>query len=185
MDQGEDSYRRYLAGDDDGLAALVRLYRDGLMLFLNGYVGDLTVAEELAEDTFFRLMVKKPRFSGKSSFRSFLYGIGRHIALDYLRRGARSQPLTAEEADQALRDEHALERHVILEERKRAVHAALSELPRAYRQVLELVYFEGFAPREAGDVLAKNERQMKNLLYRARQALRLELEKDGFDYEDL
>lgn len=68
MDNGAESYRRFLDGDDGGLGEIVEAYKDGLILFLNGIVGNIYVAEELAEDAFFRLMVKKPRFSGKSSF---------------------------------------------------------------------------------------------------------------------
>lgn len=46
MDNGASSYRRFLAGDDEGLAEIVREYKDGLILYLNGYVRNLYVAEE-------------------------------------------------------------------------------------------------------------------------------------------
>ena len=38
MDNGERSYRRFLDGDDKGLAEIVRDYSDGLTLYLNGIV---------------------------------------------------------------------------------------------------------------------------------------------------
>lgn len=69
MDSGADSYRRFLDGDDEGLAEIVREYKDGLILYLNGYVNNLYIAEELTEDTFFRLITRKPKFSGKSTFK--------------------------------------------------------------------------------------------------------------------
>ncbi len=69
MDSGADSYRRFLGGDDEGLAEIVREYKDGLILYLNGYVNNLYIAEELTEDTFFRLITRKPKFSGKSTFK--------------------------------------------------------------------------------------------------------------------
>ena len=78
MDNGACSYRRYLAGDDNGLADIIREYRDGLIFFLNGFVNDPDTAEDLAEDVFFRLAVKKPRFREKSSFKTWLYAIGRN-----------------------------------------------------------------------------------------------------------
>ena len=67
MDSGADSYRRFLDGDDEGLAEIVREYKDGLILYLNGYVNNLYIAEELTEDTFFRLITRKPKFSGNST----------------------------------------------------------------------------------------------------------------------
>ena len=80
MDSGASNYQRYLAGDDDALVALVRDYKDGLLLFLNRYVRNLSLAEELTEDTFFRLVTKRPRFSPHYSFKTWLYTIGRNTA---------------------------------------------------------------------------------------------------------
>ena len=76
MDNGASSYRRYLEGDKEGIAEIVREFKDGLILYLNGYVDNLYTAEDLTEDTFFKLMTRKPRFSGRSSFKTWLYTIG-------------------------------------------------------------------------------------------------------------
>ena len=62
MDNGASSYRCFLDGDDKGITEIVREYKNGLMLYLNGYVNNIFIAEELTEDTFFRLITKKPRF---------------------------------------------------------------------------------------------------------------------------
>ena len=49
MDNGASSYRRFLEGDDNGIVEIIRDYKDGLILFLNQYVNNIYVAEELAE----------------------------------------------------------------------------------------------------------------------------------------
>ena len=183
MPNGADSYRRYLDGDDRGLTELVEAYKDGLILFLNTYVKNIHVAEELAEDTFFRLITKRPKFAGKSSFRSWLYAIGRHIAVDELRRRGR-QPDAPETVPEALTDERSLEERMLRAERQRQVRSALDTLHPDYRQVLWLTYFEGFSNAEAGAALQKNERQLRNLLYRAKQALKTELQREGFGYDE-
>lgn len=67
MDYGASSYRRFLAGDDSGLAEVIRLYKDGLMFYINGYVHDISMAQDLTEDVFFKLAVKKAALSGGSS----------------------------------------------------------------------------------------------------------------------
>ncbi len=86
MENGASSYRRFLDGDDSGFVEIVRDYKDGLILYLSSFTGDIYLAEELAEDTFVKLGIKKPRFSGRSSFRTWLYAIGRNAAIDRLRR---------------------------------------------------------------------------------------------------
>ncbi len=54
-----------------------------------------------------------------------------------------------------------------------------------YFQVLYLVYFENFSNTETAAIMKKNKRQIENLIYRAKQALKSELEKEGFEYEEL
>ena len=89
MDNGASSYRRFLDGDDKGLAEIVKDYRDGLILYLNGIVNNIALAEELMEETFFKIITKKPRFIAKYSFKTWLYTIGRNVAIDYLRHKAK------------------------------------------------------------------------------------------------
>ena len=69
MDNGASSYRRFLDGDDKGLAEIVRDYSDGLILYLNGIVNNISLAEELMEETIFKIITKKPRFNEKNSFK--------------------------------------------------------------------------------------------------------------------
>ena len=89
MDHGAQAYSRYLDGDDGGLAEIIREYSAGLTVFLCSVTGDMAGAEEVMEDVFFRLAAKKPKFKGKSSFKTWLYAIGRNAALDHVRRQSR------------------------------------------------------------------------------------------------
>ena len=185
MDNGASSYRRFLDGDDGSIAQLVEDYKDGLILYLNGYVNNIGIAEDLAEDTFFRLITKKPRFSGKSSFRSWLYAIGRNVAVDFIRRNNKTLKSPIEDFENILADEQSLEKTYIKDETKILLHRSIYELSSEYRTVLWLVYFEGFSNREAAVAMRKSDRQIKNLLYRAKQSLKTKLEKEGFIYEEL
>ena len=185
MDRGADCYRRFLCGDDNALADIVGDYKDGLILYLNGYVENIFLAEELTEDTFFRLITKKPGFSGRSTFKSWLYAIGRNVAVDYIRHDSGIRKMPMEELENLLFQEESLEQAYLKDERKIAVHRALSQLAADYRAVLWLVYFEGFSGREAAMILKKSSRQIKNLLYRAKQSLKSKLEREGFVDEDL
>ena len=185
MDNGASSYRRFLDGDDKGIAEIVGDYKDGLILYLNSYVNNLFIAEELTEDTFFRLITKKPRYSGKSTFKSWLYAIGRNVAVDFIRHNSKLLNVPIEDMENYLSEEESLEQSYIKEERKIIVQKTLSKLAPDYKKKLWLIYIEGFSNREAAVILKKNERQIKNLLYRAKQSLKSELEKESFVYEEL
>ncbi len=185
MDNGASSYRRFLDGDDKGIAEIVGDYKDGLILYLNGYVGNIFIAEELTEDTFFRLITKKPRYSGKSTFKSWLYAIGRNVTVDFIRRHSKLLHASIEDMENNLSEKESLEHSYIKEESKMRIHRALSELPTDYRIVLWLVFFEGFSNKEAAIAMKKSDRQIKNLLYRAKQSLKSKLEKEDYVYEEL
>ena len=185
MNNGVSSYRRFLDGDDTALAETVRDYRDGLILYLNGIVNNISVAEELMEETLFKLITKKPRFNAKYSFKTWLYTIGRNVAIDYLRHNKNISDSSFDDLENYIQDEHDLEKLYIIEEQKIVVHRALKNLNAEYRQVLWLIYFEELSNAEAAVIMKKTSRQMKNLVYRAKIALKLELEKEDFYYEEL
>ena len=183
MDSGENSYNRFLMGDTEGLYEIIKAYRKGLMLYLNSFVQNIHTAEELTEDTFWELMLKRPKFSGKSTFKTWLYAIGRNITVKYLRKHTKLS-IVPLELQENLDDEENIEKNYIKTEQKRMVHQALHRLKLEYRQVLYLICFEGFSNTETALIMKKSNRQIKDLLYNAKKALRNELKRSGFEYEE-
>lgn len=184
MDNSERSYRRFLEGDESGLVQIIRDHRDGLMLYLNGFVSDLTVAEDLTEDVFLKLVLKKPRFSARSSFKTWLYTIGRNLALDYLKRNRKAN-IPLDSCPEATDEEYDLENRYIQQEDQLIIHRTMKTLKPEYRQVLWLIYFEGFTCAEAGKIMKKSVPNTQTLVCRARQALKTKLLEEGFEYENL
>ncbi len=184
MDNGASSYRRFLEGDDNGMFELVKDYRDGLMLYINSFVHDMHIAEECTEEVFVKLAIKKPKFHGKSQFKTWLYAIGRNLTLNYIRQARHITKISLESCAQ-MPDELDIERNFLKEEQKILLHQAIRKLKSEYQQVLYLSYFEDFSNAETAKIMHKTKRQIENLLYNARKSLKLELEKDGFHYEKL
>ncbi len=185
MGNGASSYRRFLSGDDEAIVEIIRDYKDGLIFYLNGYVDDIYIAEELVEDTFFRIVTKKPKFSGKSSFKTWLYAIGRNVALDSLRERNKLADLSVEDCEKRKREERHLEKEYLEQERKIILHSAIRKLQPEYRRVLHLKYFENFSNSEIAIILKKSTHQTENLIHRARKSLKSELDRAGFEYEEL
>ena len=184
MDNGASSYRRFLSGDKDGLSEIIRTYNDGLIFYINSLVNNINTAEELAQDVFALLIAKKPSFSGKSSFKTWLFSIARNTAVDHIRHNSKSSSMSVDDMHN-LSDSTDLEKRYICEEQKIELHRAISKLYPEYGQVLYLVYFEGFDNTETARIMKKTKRQIEKLLYNAKQALKNELRKEGFKYEQL
>lgn len=186
MDNGAESYRRYREnGDESGLIEIIRDYKDGLILFLSSIVGDVHAAEDLAEDTFVLIGTKKPKDKGKSSFKTWLYTIGRNIAIDYLRKQKRRSEQPLETVSEVSDDEADIENEYIRQEQKITIHRALRKLKPEYRQIIWLQYFEQLSMKEAAMVIKKSVHGTEVLASRARKALRERLEKEGIDNEGL
>lgn len=185
MDNGASSYRRFLDGDENGIVEIIRDYKDGLILYLNSFVGNIYTAEEIAEETFIKLVVKKPKFRGKSTFKTWLYAVGRNTATDYLRKSSKNSCSSIDDFPNLASDEADLEKSYIREEQKISVHKALKMLNPEYSQVLYLIYFEDFSNSQAAQIMKKNNRQIENLIYRAKKSLKTALNEEGFSYENL
>ena len=178
-----NAYKRYLDGDSTALSEIINEYKSGLTMYLNSFVHDLELADEICCETFVRLAFKKPKFRGASSFKSFLYGIGKNVTLAYLRKNKKraAEPLTEAAA---IPDPTDLEKEYLVKERDRQLYAAIGALKAEYAQALWLMYFEDLSVKDIAVVMKRSVTAVKVLLHRARQALNAELEKEGFEYED-
>lgn len=184
MDNGASSYRRFLEGDKNALTEIIREYRDGIVLYIGSFTQNICIAEEIAEEVFIKLYVKKPAFSGKSTFKTWLYSIGRFTAVDYIRKNSRLISVSYDNF-YSLEDETEIEQNYIRDEQKIMLHKAMQNLNSDYRQVLYLIYFEDFDTSQTAKIMHKTNRQITYLLYRAKKSLKSELEREGFIYEEL
>ena len=171
MDNGAASYRRFIDGDQEAFGEIVDLYRENLIFFIHRYVNDLDTAEDLAEDAFVELIVHPECFEGKSSLKTFLFAIARNKAVDWLRKHKRMKPVPLDEVGE-IADLRTLEQAVAAEDRKRRLSEALEQITDEYRIAIHLVYLEEMSYDDAGKIMGRSRKQIENLVYRGKKALR-------------
>lgn len=86
MEKDEELYYRYLGGDDDALEILIERHSAPLILFIYGITKDITESEDIMIETFARLNASDKIFKGNSTFKTWLFTIGRNLALKYIRK---------------------------------------------------------------------------------------------------
>lgn len=176
-DQGAVLYKRFLEGDERAFEEILNTYREGLMFFINRYVNNIDVAEDIAADVFAYIIFKPKKYNFKVSLKTYLYMIGRSRALDWMRRESKRRHLPIESLYNEPSDASAtLEESVIAEEEKRRLYNALDKLPDDYKTAMHLVYFEGMSYEEAARIMQKDKKQIENIIYRAKKSLRKHLE---------
>ena len=97
----EELYRVYRQrGEQEALRCLFDRYSEGLMLFLCGYTRSIEDAEELMIDSFAEVAAGTNIFSGKSSFKTWLFSVGKHQALMLIRKQKHTPvPMQSEPAE--------------------------------------------------------------------------------------
>ena len=179
----EALYERYLKHDDhDALYCLLERHREGLTLFLFGFLQNAADAEELMLDTFAEVAAGPTLFSGKSSFKTWLFSIGKHLAMAEL-RGRKRMRLARENAE--AENGPLPETELLQQERRQALYLAMERIAPEYREVLLLQYMEDMTPAEIAQVTGRRVKQIYNQIERGKKALRGELEGMGFEYAEV
>lgn len=180
---GSEMWMRYRKGDDTALESIVTLYSDNLLFYINGYVKNISVAEDILSEVFLKLVIHAKRFREESSIKTYLYRIATNASIDYIRKQSRRSRVVLEECYELYDESQELEKIVINNEQKRELHEAMQQLKAEYRNALFLVYFEGLSYVEAAKILGCSAKQVNNSIYRAKQSLRSIYQRECFSFE--
>lgn len=170
----DELYRRYRNGDEAAFAEIVKLYFSNMVFFIDRYVHDPEEAQDIAIDTFTELVVHPGRYNFKTSLKTYLFAIARHKALNFVKRRSR-RPEEADPGHDTVTG--SAEERIMADQQKRQLHEAMASLPEDQRIAVHLVYFEDLSCEDAAKVMKKSRKQVYNLLYRAKTALRDILER--------
>ncbi len=181
-------YTRFLtSGDQDALEVLFNKYKEGLVLFIYGFVKNIDVAEELMMDTFALLVSGVARYkeTDNALFKTWLYAVAKKQSLLYLRKSKfcffslEKDFLDNVETEASFNPVASL----LKNERELLLYQSLKSIDANYRQVLYLQYFENMKPEQISRIIKKNIKQTYNLLARGKESLRAAYEKMGHPWD--
>ena len=170
-DRDVDLMLRVRHGDDAAFEELVRRHTRTVLNVVYRYVGDPSLADDLAQETLVRALRDAHRYDDKWPLEVWLFRIARNLALDLLRREGRHRrhqddaALCATPTPAAVTTAEHREFQVALE-------VALQELPETFRTVFLLRDGEGLSYEEIAEVLDISPKTVSSRLHRARQQLR-------------
>jgi RNA polymerase sigma-70 factor (ECF subfamily) len=170
-------------GHDDtaALGGLFDRYRPPLFLFLLRVVGDRAAAEDLVQETFWRVWQHRVRYDPERRFSTWLYTIARHLAWNQMQSAGHQTKRFSElsEAEQQRLEmspdgppSASPEALALAADHRSRVQEALYSLPADQRLCLVLREYEGRSHREIGEILGCSEGNARVLTHRARHALR-------------
>jgi len=177
IESGEEIYGRYLEGDNTAFSDLIAMYEDELARFIYGIVNDYHDTKQLTSETFAQLVINKKKFKGKSAFKTYLFAIAKNLSAQHIKTRIRDRHISLEEAAETLICGESAPQNVLEhEENKRLLREAIKGLKHEYRMILTLLYFDELSNDEASLAMGKSKRQITQLSYDAKIALKKKLE---------
>jgi RNA polymerase sigma-70 factor (ECF subfamily) len=163
-------------GDQAAFSMLVRRYERKLIRVLTRLVRDPELAEDLAQETFWRVYNRLDQFDTARRFGPWLFRIGVNLGLDQIRRG-RAEPGPPASIDRTMAEGRPPFELPDPDPRAQAdlaqeVQFVLAQLPVSYRTILVLRDLEGFSSSEVAAIVGRREATVRWRLCRARDKFR-------------
>jgi len=159
-------------GDRTAWAELVDRHLPPIIRYAAYVLRDPARAEDIAQETFVRLMRKAPDWqSGGANLRTWLFRVALNLCIDIKRS---RQPETIDTID-VLPDPIGAEQIDGRIDLERLVQGAIATLPERQQTAIVLVHYEGFSGDEAAETLDVTVDALESLLARGRRALRQSL----------
>lgn len=135
---------RAVRGDRKALEQLIRLYYEKIFDYIAFHIHDQSIAEDLTQDVFLKLVKSISSYVPTASFSAFLYRIARNTVIDYTR--------TVKQADEIPEDTASADQYSAIDA-KLTVQSLLAQLPEDQRECVILYYIKGLKYREISHVL--------------------------------
>ena len=191
-----DALRR---GDEGAFLILVQRHQSAMLRVAQAFVSSAAIAEEVVQEAWLGVLHGLDGFQGRSSLRSWIFGILANCARTRGVREARSAPFSsfgepdedepAVDASRFLGADHPrwpghwasppeqwAEEKLVAKETLEFVRRAIETLPPAQRQVMTMRDVEGCSSPETCEALGISEGNQRVLLHRARSKVRARME---------
>lgn len=161
----------YVDGDESAFRALFERYGPILLRLTRRHLRSDELAEEIVQQTFFRVHGARNDFRRDSKLRPWIMTIAMNLVREHWRRTKRRK-MTALEVDTQAAPEADF---MPLEIRQRSdlLHGALEKLPASQREVVELHWFQERPYSEVAKIIGTSEGAVRVRAHRAYGTLKL------------
>jgi RNA polymerase sigma-70 factor (ECF subfamily) len=164
---------------------LARSLAQPVMRYLERYVGDRAVAEDLWQETLVRMNKGLPSFAGRSSVKTWVFSIASRVAADYFRDPARKAGIVElSQAAELVDPDRAIDERLVAGEMNGCVRQVIDSLPEAYRAALILHDLEGLSAEQTAAIADCSVASAKIRIHRARLRLKQALNQQCEFYRD-
>ncbi|MEH7388274.1 RNA polymerase sigma factor SigX [Bacillus sp. JJ1521] len=162
---------------------LYEKYHHDVFSFLFYMVKNRELAEDLVQEVYIRVLKSYDRFEGKSSEKTWLFSIARHVAIDSFRKQKGWKQRIMDSFDwsrQEVKDFAPLPEEIALQnEQVQMMYRCLDRCTSDQRMVLILRYIQSLSIAETAEALGWTESKVKTTQHRALKVLKTYMEESG------
>lgn len=175
MTKTDDQYyiSKILDGETKAFAVLVDRYKDLVFTLAVRMLKNREEAEEVSQDTFFKVFKSLGKFKGDSKFSTWIYRITYNGCLDRLKKHKQEYnciPLDDYTERQLMTLDHAVDAMEV-QEQEQAIKECLLLLPKEDSFLLTLYYYEEQSLEDISNIMGITANNVKVKLYRSRKKL--------------
>lgn len=148
-------------GDEAAAAELIKRYYTSILRYCKWHCSSSEAAEDLTQETFFRLFKNLSGYTGRKKFKAYLYTIASHLCIDESRK-LKFYPLEIEENPGCAQNE------ILRVEDRAVINKLLNILSPEQRETVILRFGEQLSFEEIAKVMGCN---MRTAQSRVRSAL--------------
>ncbi|MAC79987.1 MAG: RNA polymerase [Rhodobacteraceae bacterium] len=168
--QDTDLVARIGQGDRRAMKELYERHQAGMFRFVQSRLGDAFEAADVMQETFLEVWRTATRFQGKSSVKTWLYGIARNKAVDRVRKAQRTS--LRDTVDDTIADDSPSPQAVMEAANDAArVKACMDKLPDAQKNAIRLTFYEDLSYPEASEVEGVPVGTIKTRIFHAKKLL--------------
>ena len=165
----EDLIRRTSQRDKAAFSALYRQLEGPLFRFIRSKLNDPFEAADIVHEVFLEVWNNAGRFEGRSSVKSWVFGIAYRKTMDVFRKSHRID--YSDDLPDTVDDSPGAEACLVSAENGQHVQACLATLKPEHRSAIELAFFEDLSYREISEISDVPEGTVKTRVYHAKQLL--------------
>jgi RNA polymerase sigma-70 factor (ECF subfamily) len=155
--------------------AAFKTHFKGLHAYAFTVVKDSAIAEEIVQQTFFKIWEKRDELSIETSLTAYLYKTVYNHSLNHLKHEKVKQAYQAHTVHHMKNNTDNAEKKVLLTELQQKISVALSELPEQCRTIFQMSRFEELKYSEIAQRLGISPKTVENQMGKALKLLRVKL----------
>lgn len=159
----ENNIKALCKGDQKAFEVLFLYYQPKLVYFLTGFIKDVELARDMAQDIFLNVWNNKDKLSEIKSFKAYIFKMGKNAICNYYDHSIVNEKFVAEQLARPAEIENS-EELIFAKQLQSLIDITVSKMPSQRKLIYTMSRIDGLKNDEIAEKLNINKRTVENHL---------------------